>query len=411
MISAARAESLTIGAVFSAHFVSHFYQVAFAPVLPLVTAEFGIGFTEAGLVFSLLYLSSGIGQPIAGMLVDRFGAHRLLILGVFMQAGGVLAMGFTTNFVQLLPLAVLVGLGNSVYHPADLSILSRRVALGRHGRAFAIHQVAASAGFAASPVIVGWMALSFGWRNGLIVAGLFGLTVGVALVLFRALLRIESAAMASAVGTGPSKAGRTTSPARLPLHSVLLLPVVVAGFATFTLTGLSAVAVFGFGVAAFTSYGVILTAAAWLVASYQFGMVGGILAGGLVAEQTASHRLVAIAGAAAAAILTLGVASNLFPYAVLMLLVAGSGVAHGVLLPSRDILLRAAAPPERLGTAFGAVYSGLDFGGLVGPLIYGPLLDLGRAQLVYVVSAVLMALSILAVVRIGGANSHTPRPG
>lgn len=179
-------EPLTIGAVFSAHFVSHFLQVAYAPVLLLVKDEFGIGFTEAGLVFSLIYLASGLGQPVAGILVDRFGAHRLLILGVCLQSVGILAMGFSTSFIQLLPLAVISGLGNAVYHPADLSILSRRVAKQRLGRAFAIHSVAASSGFAFSPVAVGWLAISFGWRNALAIAGLFGLIVGVMLIVGRA---------------------------------------------------------------------------------------------------------------------------------------------------------------------------------------------------------------------------------
>lgn len=184
---------------------------------------------------------------------------------------------------------------------------------------------------------------------------------------------------------------------RLPLYRVFLMPVVLAGFATFSLTGLSGIATISFGVSTFASYGLALAAASLLVASYQIGAVCGLFTGGILAERTSKHHVVAMTGAGVAAVLLFLVSFQQLPFAVLMALIAATGLSHGTVLPSRDILLRLAAPPERLGTAFGAVYAGLDFGGLVAPLIYGPLLDLGRSDLIYVVAAVFMGLSILTV--------------
>src|SRR5260221_3492082 len=75
------------------------------------------------------------------------------------------------SYWMLLPLALLGGLGNSVFHPADLSILSHRVSEGRLGRAYAVHGIAGSLGYATSPVLVAALAAYGNWRLGLGILG------------------------------------------------------------------------------------------------------------------------------------------------------------------------------------------------------------------------------------------------
>lgn len=120
-IKSSRRDLWTIGAVGSAHFTSHVMQVALAPLLPMMSREFEVSFTQLGLVLAALFASSGAGQVLAGVLVDRFGAHRLLITGVALQSLGTAGMGLAPGFAALVPLAMMAGLGNAVYHPADLS--------------------------------------------------------------------------------------------------------------------------------------------------------------------------------------------------------------------------------------------------------------------------------------------------
>ena len=109
-----RRGALTVAAVSAAHFVSHFLHFAFAPVIPFVTAEFGVSYTEAGLVFAVAAVTSGFGQPLAGVVVDRIGAHRVLVAGLFAQVTGILAMGLATPSYSTL-------IAGSV-DPADMGI-------------------------------------------------------------------------------------------------------------------------------------------------------------------------------------------------------------------------------------------------------------------------------------------------
>ena len=125
-----------------AHYSSHVMQLALPPLFPILHDEFALSFTQLGLIVTLFYIASGLGQAAAGILVDRYGAQRLLVAGITVLSLSILMAGMVTAYWMLLPLALIGGLGNSVFHPADLSILSHRVSEGRLGRAYAVHGVA-----------------------------------------------------------------------------------------------------------------------------------------------------------------------------------------------------------------------------------------------------------------------------
>ena len=201
----ARGDVRTIGAVSVAHFTSHVLQLALAPLFPLLRQDLGVSFTELGLVLSVFYVVSGLGQVVASVLVDRFGPHRLLLAGVALQGGAIAAMGLAPGYWALLPLAAIAGAGNSVYHPANLSVLSHRVASARLGRAFALHAVAGSLGYAVSPVFVGTVATVWGWRAALLAVGGFALVVALVLVLARNALATRAAG--ETADSGPRESG------------------------------------------------------------------------------------------------------------------------------------------------------------------------------------------------------------
>ncbi|HEX2255854.1 MAG TPA: MFS transporter [Afifellaceae bacterium] len=399
----------TIGAVSAAHFMSHVLQLALAPLLPLLHREFDVSFTQLGLVLTVFYATSGSGQWLAGVLVDRFGPHRVLLAGLALQGAAVAAMGLAPGYWALLPLAFLAGAGNSVFHPADLAILSQRVEKARLGRAFSAHVIGGAAGYAVSPVLIALIATTWGWRPAIMVAGLLALALCALLFAGRAAIRVDDAAGPSAPGTAAASQEGAAGPVRFA--QILATPVVLFAFGYFTLTATSNFGVYSFGITALTEgYDVALALATIVVGLYQLGNIAGVLLGGMLADRSSRHDRIAMAGMAAAGTLMLGAGSFADPLVGVFVLLIGSGFASGVTLPSRDLLVRQAASNRALGRVFGIVYSGFDVGALVAPLIYGLLLDHGAAQWVFLAAAIPLFLAIATVAGFAPQPVREPAP-
>jgi hypothetical protein len=226
---APRSDTLVIGLVGLAHLLSHFYQIALAPLFPLLRAEFGVSYTALGLIISLFYGVSGMCQAFVGILVDRYGGDRLMLFGILIMSTSVMLMGFAPAYWVLLPLAVLSALGNSVFHPADLSILSAKVSPDRLGRAFGIHGFGGTCGYFLSPIIVYYGVASFaGWRAGLIVAGLIGWGAALLIFRYRDVLRMPAGQSAGAEAM-PSLAFYGRLVRNLPLMAAFVYFALIAG--------------------------------------------------------------------------------------------------------------------------------------------------------------------------------------
>lgn len=381
-----------IGTVGLAHFTSHMLQLTFAPLFAMMRDDLGVSYAQLGLLLTVFYAASGLGQVAAGVLVDRYGAHRLLIGGVVLHAGSVAAMAFAPTYLVLLPLAALAGLGNSVYHPADLTILSHRVSQAKLGRAFAFHVIAGTAGFALSPVASALIASSFGWRASPLAIGVFGLLVAVVLMASR-----------PAIATAAQAGRRAVEGAQaVPFRAIVAMPVVILGFCYFTLSSFSGTGIQSFSITAFMQgYGATLAAATLAITLYQVGNAVGVWAGGVMADRMSSHRAIAAGGLAASALLGFGVAVTALPFWAVTALLVLSGAAMGVTMPSRDVLVRRAAPPNAVGKVFGIVYSGFDIGALAAPLAHGFLLDHQMAPAIFVVSSLALILGIPTVLGFG----------
>ena len=380
-------EVSTIGAVGVAHFCSHLLQLALAPLFLLMRDDLGVSFLALGTLLPAFYLCSGLGQVAAGVLVDRFGADRLLLGGIALQGAATAAMGFAPGYWALVPLAALAGLGNAVYHPADLSILSHRVAPARLGRAFAAHVIAGSIGFALSPLVSAAIAAAHGWRAALTTMGGAVLVFGFGLLFARGALQAEGTS-----GSGAAHAARGPAPSFL---DVLAMPVVLMAFLYFVLTSISLTGIQSFSIAALQEgFGASVALATLAVTLYQVGNTLGVTLGGAVADRSAQHHRIAMSGLAAGCVLALMAALLHVPAAVTVGLVALVGFAMGLTTPSRDVLVRGAAPAGATGKVFGIVYSGYDIGALAGPLLFGLLLDHHLPRLVFIGAAVPLGLAI-----------------
>lgn len=396
----------TIIAVSSAHFASHFLALSLAPLLPLIHAELEISYTQLGLIVTIFYLTSGVGQIIAGALVDRWQGHRLLLAGLALQSVAMAAMAFASNNVAFAALALLAGIGNSVYHPANLSILSGKVSEGRLGRAFATHSIGGIAGFAVAPVVMGIVATFLGWQVALLSAGLIGMLIWAALISCQSALVPVDAAVA---------AGRTT-PSRSG-GSVLAMAgksgarqLILGGFALFLLLAVAEQAIQTFGVAVLTEgYGATLLLATFSVAAFQLGRIAGILTSGAAADKTGQHLQVVLVGLAVSSGVTITLGMLTLPPGLIAAFLAFVGFATGLIVPSRDILVRNSVPQSGRGKAFGFVYSGLDAGSLLTPLMYGALLDLNMPYLVFVTGGAALAVAcvITHLTYRGGASGRS----
>src|SRR5580704_3405604 len=181
-----------VGLVSAAHFISHFYQLVLPPIFPLLTAAFGVGYVELGVVITLSSATSGIAQPLAGILVDRFGSARVLIGGLALYSTTIAAYGLAPDIWWMMPAALIAGFGNCVFHPADYAIMTARVESGRLGRAYGAHTFAGNLGWVAAPIAVLALTDAFGWRAALVILGGAGLAFTACLASQREILSIPA---------------------------------------------------------------------------------------------------------------------------------------------------------------------------------------------------------------------------
>src|SRR6516225_3716700 len=174
-----------VGVVSAAHFVSHYYIILLAPLMPFVRDAYGVSYTEIGLAFTAFNIVSAVGQTPAGFLVDRIGARALLVVGLLTGAAALIIAGLIDSFWMLVAMFALLGVGNTVYHPADYALLSQHVPSDRIGQAFSVHTFAGMLGSAVAPASLLIMQSQWGWRGAFIGAALLGLLVAVLLLAVR----------------------------------------------------------------------------------------------------------------------------------------------------------------------------------------------------------------------------------
>jgi FSR family fosmidomycin resistance protein-like MFS transporter len=381
-----------IGVVGVAHGGSHFFQLVLPPLFPLLKTAFGVSYTELGLVLTVFYGVSGLCQTPAGFLVDRIGAARVLAAGLALLGSGAVVASLAPSYLALLPASVLLGLGNSVFHPADYAILGHHVVPARMARAFSVHTVGGTLGWALAPVLVAGIAAATSWRVALLVCGGIGLGLSALVLAQRYMLETPAHQAPASQGAGAAMAGH--------LKVFTALPILTC-FAFFALQATSFVAVQSFmPLSLHQLFGVPMVAATATVTAFMIGSAAGTMAGGVLADRSGRHQRIILCGLALAAVVFVVIGRVELPVPLLLAAVALAGALAGMTTPSRDMLVRSAAPPGASGKVFGFVYSGLDLGATLTPALIGSLLDAGRPRALFVVVAAVMAASILTATTI-----------
>ena len=406
--NAFRQDAKTIALIGLAHGTSHFFHMLLPPLFPVFIRDFGLSYAELGLLVSVFFVISGIGQATSGFLVDRFGARPLLLAALSSFAAAALTASAATGYTGLLIAAALAGLGNAPFHPVDFTILNKRVSPAALGHAFSVHGICGNLGWALAPVfLAGIAAVAGSWRTAYVAAAVLPLVVIALLVANRA--AIDDRAIE---GFGAEKAtGRQSldQPAEHPL-AFLKLPAVwlCFGFFFWTTGALSAIQSFA-SPALQKMYGLPLATTALVVTAYMLaGAVGMVLGGFLVGRVERLERTIGAALAGSALLLTVA-GWSVLPGLAAMVCVALAGFGTGLAGPSRDMLIRRAAPPGATGRVYGAVYSGLDLGFALASPVFGAVLDHGHANGVFFGSALLLVFAVVSASLVGGIAAR-PRP-
>jgi MFS family permease len=370
----------TLVLVSTAHWVSHFHILVLPMLFPFLKQQLGVGYIELGFAVTVFALVSGFTQAPLGYVVDHIGARKILLTGLCLAGLALIMLGLHLSYAWLIASAVLLGLANSVYHPANYAILSAHMDEARMGRAFSIHTFAGFLGGAVAPAIVALLVGMVGGAGALIAAGAVGPLVALLLVVF-------GLPDAGAI----HRQGGTKTPRQNIITPALMMLTIF-----FMLLGLSSAGIGNFGVVALMSgYGASFSTANMALTAYLGASAVGVLAGGFLADRTERHGQVAAGCFAVNAAVVLTIATVALPPVLLTMAMTLAGFLGGVIAPSRDMLVRAAAPVGAAGRAFGIVSTGFNFSGIAGPLLFGWIMDRNMPHWVFGASAAFMILTVL----------------
>jgi MFS family permease len=394
-----------ISLVSFAHGTSHFFHLVLPSLFPWLMADFGLSFTRAGALATGFFIVSGVGQALAGFAVDRFGARRAIWTGVALFALAALVLALARSYPMLFAAAVLAGAGNSVFHPADFTVLNHRVSPGRLGHAFSAHGVSGNLGWAVAPVLMTGIATARGWRTAALVAAVLALVVLAVLVVLREAL----AGPARTHEHAPAGGSAPRSP-----FAFLAVGAVWACFLFFVASTMGFGALQNFAPSVLKNvYDLSLSGAASALTFYLLGGAAGVAVGGFLAARYRAHENVVAALLVASAIVALALATGAPPSAGVTPLMALVGFCTGTAAPSRDLLVRRAAMERfgqrSFGRIYGFVYSGFDVGLSAAPIVFGRLMDRGMFRAVLAGVAIFQGLAVLAALRVGRA-SPAPAP-
>ncbi|MGH6912291.1 MAG: MFS transporter, partial [Geminicoccales bacterium] len=367
----------------SGHAVSHFYSLALPPLFPLLRDQLDVSYAALGLLVTLFNLATGVAQVPAGFLVDRFGARRLLLLGLAIMGAAMTSLGFAPSYWLMLVLVAAAGIGNSVFHPADYAILSASVDRGWLGRAFSIHTFTGNIGFMAAPA--GMIALTalLGWRGALSVAGLLAFAVLGAMLAWGHILHND---------TRRADAGQRRPAAPSRARGFLLSAPILLLFGFYVMNAMVTSGIQSFSVTALTGlHGIDLGFANVILSAFLIASAVGVLLGGMVADRTDRYVAVTVAAFGAVALLMLAVGLLPLPAAVLLGVFLLIGLIQSSVRTSRDMMVRKVTPEGATGRVFAFVMTGLNVGGAITPVLFGLLLDHGAPQVVFLLMAAFAA--------------------
>ena len=395
----------TLGLICSGHFLSHFYMLSLPALMIFFHQDLGISYTLLGFVLSARYLATGVAQILSGFLVDRHGATRILLAGLFLLITAMGLLAFVTSYWLILVLVLLAGLGDAVFHPADYAILNGSISEERMGRAFSVHTFSGHLGFAAAPAFITVVATQWDWQTAILASAAVGYVVWLFIFIFRAGLKDDVLASLHKKEEKEDAPGDT-----LGDHARLLMsrPVLLL-FAFFAMATLGNNGLHSFAIPALNAlHGTSVVEAGFAVGAYMLVSSFAILAGGWVSDHIHRQDLFAAMSYVAAIVAVLIIALLPLHYLLLVALLGFAGFCHGVIRPARDMMVRQVVPKGSTGKVFGFVFTGQNVGGAIAPIILGTAMDTLAPQWIFYISIGFMVLCIATILAPRGPMTRAP---
>ncbi len=393
-----RRETQVVGLISFAHLLSHLYMLVLPPLFPVIRADLGLDYAALGVATAVFAAFTGVLQTPMGFLCERIGSRPVLIGGLFLNGAAIALVSLVDNYWQLMGLMALAGVGSSVFHPADYSILSGTVSEKRLGRAFSIHTFGGSIGFAIAPFVMVSLYELSSWRIAVAIIG----SVGVAL----SIVLLACSGVIGESGT-PKKRGAGS----LTWRDMVTSPTVMLFFTFYAASSAANAGIAQFAVSALTDiYGISLTTANLALTVYMIASLIAVLPGGWLADHTKHHHLTLIASFSVSAVMIALVGFSGLPFWIALVLLAAVGALRGLVNTSRDIMVRHAVPGASVGTVFAFVTTGFMFGQAVSPTIYGLLMDGASPGMVFWASAAFSLICIGTAIPAGWVKPAVGKP-
>lgn len=144
------------------HAMVHTYELSIPILMLLWVTEFSVSFGYLAVIVSVGYALFGLGAVPAGILTDRFGSRRLIVVCLLGMGAAFLVLAVAPNLWTVGAALVLWGMAASIYHPAGLTLISKGVV--QRGSAFAYHGMAGNVGIALGPLATAVLLLLIDWR-------------------------------------------------------------------------------------------------------------------------------------------------------------------------------------------------------------------------------------------------------
>jgi len=389
-----------------AHLVSHFSQLVLPPLFPWIKEGLQVSYAQLGFLMSIFFVVSCAVQTISGFAVDRFGPRPLLYTGLTCLALANFGYALSDNYTQMVICAFIAGLGNGVFHPADYTLLNKRIAPKRLGHAYSIHGLTGSLGWALAPTLMVPIAIAYSWHTALFVAGLIAFSVLLLVWFKRAQLGLEGfSSLFEEIKVKPLAQqelrlnGIDQTPKNKPHESVfafLKIPSVWMCFAFFLFYSMALSIVQAYAPQAVRHLqSVPMSVTASCLTLYMLCSATGMLLGGFLASNSKrAERVVGVAFLSAGCLSLSLVYLELAPWQVLFLF-GLMGLVSGSASPSRDLLVKQSTPANSTGRVYGVVYSGLDIGQAISAFVFGVLMDHQNYSVVIIGLAFLQGILVL----------------